>query len=109
MEVISSPISFPTEGPQNTDVDDRASEQDDAEGRFNHAHHREKKKRKRQRLACLVALQQQNNRYRREAAKGDGRTLFWGGLNYYNTDIHVYNGGYGGSRPSYAPGMKVTL
>uniref|UniRef100_A0A0K8TAR3 Uncharacterized protein n=1 Tax=Lygus hesperus TaxID=30085 RepID=A0A0K8TAR3_LYGHE len=102
MQIAGSPVSFPTERSETKELDEVAKEE--GEARFNHGLHREKKKRKRQRLACLLALQQSNNRYKRAApVEGDGRTLLWGGFNYYNTDIHVYNGGYGGQRPSYAP------
>ncbi|KAF6208039.1 hypothetical protein GE061_016489 [Apolygus lucorum] len=102
VQIAGSPVSFPTERSESKELDDYAKE--DGEARFNHALHREKKKRKRQRLACLSALQQSNGRYKRGApVEGDERTLLWGGFNYYNTDIHVFNGGYGGQRPSYAP------
>lgn len=118
LEVINistaSPVSFPTERPESKDeaVDGRSlqtPDDGDPDGR-SYVLHQLKKKKKRQKINCLLALQQYSNRYRRAAPANQdeqGRTFFWGGLNYYNTDIHVYNGGYG-NKPSFSPGEQFT-
>ncbi|XP_073985699.1 uncharacterized protein isoform X2 [Rhodnius prolixus] len=91
-ELSSSPIQFPDDSTPGKSVEPYLQGTGEAKFHFTSSHKHKKKKRKRKK-GCLFALHRG-----REAGRTnpEGRFFFVPLINYYDTDIYVFNGLTGG-------------
>ncbi|KAK9506039.1 hypothetical protein O3M35_008049 [Rhynocoris fuscipes] len=91
-DIVSIPVQFPDDS-----TDQRSK---DIQPKFHHGllQKHKKKKRKKKKLGCRISLV---NRFRNAAGDGgvekpEGRFFFYPLINYYDTDINIFNGGGSG-------------